>query len=102
MKVVLKIYSVYDSATMAYLQPFYCRSHGEAIRSFTDAANTAEHNFHKHADDYILFHLGDFNDATGELIPLAERKSLGLASEYVSWKGTELRSMERSSENAEG
>lgn len=63
----LKIYSVYDSKVGAYLPPFFLRSEGEAIRSFTHAATSDEHTFAKHPSDYTLFDLGEYDDETGSI-----------------------------------
>lgn len=60
-----KIYSVYDSKVEAYLQPFYARAHGEAIRSFEGACGNPEHQFAVTPEDYALFYLGEFDDANG-------------------------------------
>lgn len=64
---ILKIFSVFDSATGAYLQPFFAASQGSAIRSFMDACNDTAHEFSKHASDYTLFILGEFDDSDGSI-----------------------------------
>lgn len=61
----LFVFSVYDKAVKAYLQPFYARARGEALRSFTQAVNDRQHNFNKHAADYLLVQLGSFDDVVG-------------------------------------
>lgn len=61
----LLVFSVLDKAVGAYLQPFYSRSAGEALRSFTDAANDEKSQFARHAEDYVLYKLGEFDDNTG-------------------------------------
>lgn len=60
-----EIFSVYDSAAQAFLQPFFSPSLGSALRSLTDAVNDPKHEFSKHAGDYTLFKLGSFSDDTG-------------------------------------
>lgn len=62
---IMKIFAVHDSAVSAYLQPFFAPTMGSAIRSLTEAVNDANHQFSKHAKDYSLFILGDFDDASG-------------------------------------
>lgn len=62
---MLQVFSVFDNASKAFLPPFFVRSKGEAIRSFTDAVSDPQHQFAKHAADYILFELGSFNDSDG-------------------------------------
>lgn len=61
----MHIFSVYDSAVGAYLQPFFSRSMGEAIRSFQDAVNDPKTQFNSHTMDYTLFLLGSFDDGGG-------------------------------------
>lgn len=61
----LMIYTVYDKAVNAYLPPFFSRARGEALRTFTDAVNDAKHQFNKHASDYVLVHLGEYDDSSG-------------------------------------
>lgn len=61
------VVSIKDRAADAYGRPFYVPSVGVAIRSFQDEVNrAAEDNqmFH-HSDDFDLFELGSFDDATG-------------------------------------
>jgi hypothetical protein len=60
----LKVYTVHDKAVGAFLQPFFSRSKGEAIRSFTEACNDANSQFNKHAGDYVLFELGEYDDGS--------------------------------------
>lgn len=77
----LMIFVVHDSAAEAYLQPFFARSKGEALRSFETAVNDEGHQFAKHADDYTLFQIGTYEDSTGMIEPSAP-VSLGCAVEY--------------------
>lgn len=64
---ILKVFTVYDSATLAFLPPFFCRSKGEAIRSFTQAVMDEGHQFAKHKSDYALFELGEFDDSSAAI-----------------------------------
>lgn len=61
----LTVCSVYDAQVRAYLQPFFSRSRGEAVRSFVAACNEPEGQFKKHSSDYTLFWLGDYEDTEG-------------------------------------
>lgn len=58
-------FSVYDKKVGAFMPPFFVRSRGEAIRSFGDACNGAQAPFGRHGEDFALFQLGHFDDATG-------------------------------------
>lgn len=61
----MEVFTVYDKAVLAYMQPFYARHVGEAIRSFTELANNPETNVGRHPTDFTLFHLGRYDDGTG-------------------------------------
>lgn len=65
----LFVVAVFDRAAQAFSRPFFCPSLGLAIRSFSDEVNrdSADNPMFKHADDYDLFHIGGFDDSTGEL-----------------------------------
>lgn len=62
---ILKVYSVYDKAVAAFMQPFYARSHGEAMRMFV-ASVEKNGAFAANAADYSLHWLAEYNDETGE------------------------------------
>lgn len=78
----LKIFTAYDSKVEAYLQPFFMRSRGEALRAWTELANNPEHLFAKHPADYTLFEVGEYDDTTGKLTPLTAYINLGTALEF--------------------
>lgn len=61
----LVICAVYDKAVGAFLTPFFTRSKGEALRSFTEACNDPKVPFGKNAGDFTLFGLGEFDDGSG-------------------------------------
>lgn len=61
----LEIFSVYDVAVEAYMQPFFAPTKGAAQRSLKDAVNDPKHEFSRHASDYVLFTMGYFDDTTG-------------------------------------
>lgn len=79
---VLKMFSVFDKAVNAFLQPFFAPSAGAAIRMFTDACRDEKSSFSTHAHDYTLFHLGDWDDGTGITTPVDPHRLLG-ATEVI-------------------
>lgn len=64
-----RVFSVYDTAAKVYSHPFYVPRNEMAVRAFTDAVNSANHEFAKHPADYTLFLLGEFDDADGSYKP---------------------------------
>lgn len=77
-----KMYTVHDSKAGAYLQPFYARQNGEAIRSFAEACNQKDHNFYKFASDFTLFEIGEFDEQTGVITPMLVPLTLGNGVDY--------------------
>lgn len=58
-----KIVAVYDTKAEAYMRPVFVQSFGAAERSFGDAVNDTSTEYSKHPEDYIMFSLGEYNDA---------------------------------------
>lgn len=59
--------SIKDRAADAFGRPFYVPAVGVAIRSFQDEVNrdAQDSQIFQHPDDFDLFDLGVFDDATG-------------------------------------
>lgn len=64
---LLHIVSVFDKATLAYMRPWVALSTGQAIRIFEDEVQNPQSELARHPEDYSLFKVGTFNDATGEI-----------------------------------
>lgn len=79
---ILQAYAIYDSKAQAHLQPFFVQNHYIAVRLFTDCVNDPLNPIAKHPEDYTLFHVGEYDDATGELQNLKAHTSYGLAANY--------------------
>jgi len=79
----LLAFSVYDTKTGAFIQPFFDQAKGSAIRAFTDAVNDENHQFHRHAADYTLYHVGIFDQDTGELKAVEPVDNLGNALTFI-------------------
>lgn len=62
---ILGVYTILDKAVGAYMQPFFCRTRMEAIRSFQDACRDPKAQFGSHAEDFTLMFHGDWDDNTG-------------------------------------
>ena len=79
----LNIYTIFDQASGAYMRPFYAQSDGQALRSFTDIAQDADHEIGKHPEDYSLFRIGTYDDNKGELHP-EDKECMATALEVVA------------------
>jgi len=61
----LEVYSAHDAAVGAFLPPFFCRSRGEALRSFQQAARDPNGMMLAHGKDYSLYQIGFWSDENG-------------------------------------
>lgn len=86
----LQIYSIFDSATQGYIQPFFMQSEAAARRAFKNAASEVDHDFNKNAQDYTLFHLGEFDQSTGIHTILPAPISLGNALTFRDMSATPI------------
>lgn len=72
--------AVRDSKLDAFMQPFFVKSIGVAVRSFADEVNRKDSPMFQHPEDYELYHIGYYFEDTGLLGPLDIPKSIVLAS----------------------
>lgn len=72
----LKIYSIYDRGTEAYMRPWYAQADNAAIRAFIDTGLDATHEIARHPEDYTLMRIGVFDDNSGEITPEIPKKLL--------------------------
>lgn len=79
----MEIFTVHDSKAEAFLSPFFCKTVGLAIRSFTQAANDQGHDFNKYAADYTLFHLGAYDESTATFELFGAPKNIGIALQFI-------------------
>ncbi|AXL15412.1 nonstructural protein [Microviridae sp.] len=66
----MRIFSVRDQKAQAYLQPFFAPNAAVAIRYVQAAVDDEAHEFRRHAEDYVLFEVGGFDETDGTLDPL--------------------------------
>ena len=78
----LKCFTVFDSGVKSYLQPFFMRHSGEAIRAVTELVNDDKHSFAKYANDYTLFEIGVFDDSDCKFALHNTPISLGVLIEF--------------------
>lgn len=77
------IIAVRDRQLQAFMRPFTAQTLGQAIRSFRDETNRKDSDINQHPEDYELYHLGHFNEQTGELTPLAKPESIAIATNLI-------------------
>lgn len=61
---IYQVVAIYDTAAETYGRPAFVAHKNQAIRSFRDEVLREDSNndLHKHPEDFILYHLGSFDD----------------------------------------
>jgi len=79
------ICAVYDVKMGQYNTPLSFPTKGVALRSFADqcANQSPENAFRLHPEDYLFFHLGEYNEETGQLVSYAPQQ-IAHAVDYVN------------------
>lgn len=80
---ISRMYSIFDSAVDAFNQPVYARSDKEFIRMLEQAARS-DKSFQANPRDYVAYHVGEFNDSSGLLVPLKEPRRLMSIAECLA------------------
>lgn len=75
------VFTVYDSAASAYMDPFFAPTAEFALRGFREAVNTPGHQFNKFPEDYTLFQIGTYSSESAVLVSTAPH-SLGVAIQF--------------------
>lgn len=80
---ILKMFTVYDSASESYMAPFTFKTVGLAMRWFKDSANDPESRIAQHPADYTLMEIGTFCDDDAQMVPHEAKHPLANAIEMV-------------------
>ena len=59
------VYTIYDKKVNSYSPPFFVVHPQQAIRSLTQTVNDSESQIKQFPEDFALYSLGTYDDATG-------------------------------------
>lgn len=62
-----QIYVVKDTKADSYTVPMFFQNNAVAIREMERAASQPGSQYQTHPEDFILFHIGSFDQGTGEM-----------------------------------
>lgn len=63
----LMIFAIQDTKVGAYMQPFFMRSSGEAVRALAATVADPSTQMSRTPEDFAMYQLGVFDDTTGEI-----------------------------------
>jgi len=69
----LNLYRVLDTKAEAYNKPIVFETDGVAIRAAAEAVNDTENPISRNPEDYILFHVGSFENFPADIVPCEPR-----------------------------
>lgn len=78
-----KVFSVYDSKSMVYDQPWLAPNKGAALRAVLDVLKDPNHHFSKWPSDFTLFEIGEWDEQTGTLTPHLAKINCGVMIELT-------------------
>lgn len=82
----IQILSIRDRAVDAFMQPMFFATPGAGIRAFSDEINRQDSSMNKHPEDYDLYHLGEYDDATGKFAGLEAPRQVAIGKDLVASK----------------
>lgn len=77
------VVAIRDSAVNAYMPPWCAPAQQAAIRAFSDEIQKADSPMARHPSDYELFHVGYWEDTTGEMEPLKAPELMARAKDLL-------------------
>jgi len=80
---VLLMFAVNDVKANAFSAPFFTSTKGLAVRMFSDLAKDSRSSLSKYPDDFKLYLIGEFNDASGA-VDSHKPEFICSGSEFVS------------------
>lgn len=78
------VFSVFDCKAQAFLTPIFCPTRGVAVRMFQAAVVDEGHDFHRFAEDYTLFELGDFDEQSAKFDLYSTPESVVIAAALLA------------------
>jgi len=73
----LQIFTIFDAKAEAFLRPFCLPTVAHARRELAEVMQQPTGPFVDYPEDFTLFHVGEFDDETGEVQPLIKQESHG-------------------------
>jgi len=86
---LLKMYSIRDSAAEIFNTPFFCRAEGEALRNIAELVKDERSTVHKRPEHFDLYYLGNYDDGSGKIETLPTPEHVQKAVAFVKQKMVE-------------
>jgi hypothetical protein len=99
----LQVFAIRDIKGEYYFHPMYSENTQTALREFSDLINGKDNRFAAHPEDYMFFHLGEWDNKTGVITYKKEPSSLGIGIDFAKNKPVlpEIKEFKREEVHAE-
>lgn len=67
----LQMFALFDKKAVAYSLYYAMPQKGQVLRAMEDDVNNPQTAMSRHPEDYALYHIGEFDDASGSIKCLA-------------------------------
>lgn len=75
---MLRIYTIFDKVAQTYHRPFFDRTDESCLRNLRQEVNraAADNPLYQYPKDHAVFHVGTFDEETGEVSSLGQPSKL--------------------------
>lgn len=80
---VLKMFCIYDRKSKIHHPPNYCHNTPHAMRVFKSIFAQKDSVFHTYPEDFQIFEIGQWDDATGLVTSLEKANFVCAGSDFV-------------------
>lgn len=81
---ILRVCALYDTKAKAFMIPQFFGNTALAKRAVAAAVNDPGAGYlHKNPEDFILFHVADFDDENARFVPMEKPDNLGMCAMFV-------------------
>lgn len=82
---ILRVMALFDTKAKAFMVPQFFATTAMAKRAIAAAVNDPAAGFlHKNPEDFILYHVADWSDETGQFTPMATPDNHGMCAQWVN------------------
>lgn len=88
---ILRVCALFDTKAKAFMVPQFFASTAVAKRAVAAAVNDPQAGFlHKNPEDFILFHVADWEDQNGQFTAMTQPDNLGMCAVFVDRDSRQL------------
>lgn len=80
---IQNIYTVFDAKAQTYMTPFFVPNDQVAKRALVNLLTDPTHQFSKNPEDFSLYHIGEYDDASAALHVPQQIQCIGRCHELM-------------------